>query len=71
MLYGCTLRPCVSKKIFKDVKYGRLVPVGDARAMADAIIDQVRNPRPAAPAEAWRPYALENVVAAYERALDL
>ena len=38
-------------------KYGVLVPVGDSKAMAQAIVNQVNNPRKPAPKEAWTPFA--------------
>lgn len=52
-------------------KYGVLVPVGDSKAMAQAIVNQVNNPRKPAPKEAWTPFALEKVVFAYEKAIGL
>lgn len=58
-------------EILQNGKYGTLVPVNDPQAMADAIINQIRNPRPAAPKESWMPYTLENVVASYEKALGI
>lgn len=58
-------------ELLQGGKYGTLVPVNDAKAMADAILAQISNPKPAAPKQAWQPYTLENVVAAYEKALGL
>ena len=52
-------------------KYGVLVPVGDSKAMAQAIVNQVNNARKPAPKEAWTPFALEKVVFAYEKAIGL
>lgn len=52
-------------------KYGKLVPVGDAQAMADAIVAHIKKPTPIAPVEAWNKFSLDNVVGAYERALGL
>ena len=39
--------------------------------MAQAIVNQVNNPRKPAPKEAWTPFALEKVVFAYEKAIGL
>lgn len=52
-------------------KYGKLVPVGDAQAMADAVVAHVKKPIPIAPVDAWNKFSLDNVVEAYERALGL
>ncbi|RXE70779.1 glycosyltransferase [Muribaculaceae bacterium Isolate-002 (NCI)] len=56
-------------ELLKNGEYGTLVPVNNPQALADAIVEQIRNPRPAAPSEAWKPYTVENVVNAYEKAL--
>jgi len=45
-------------------KYGRLVPVGDAAALADALLATIQaGPRP--PAESWQPYRMETATQAY------
>lgn len=63
--------PSGPPELLQNGKYGTLVPVNDPVAMADAIVKQIINPRPAAPKESWLPYTLENVVMAYEKALGL
>jgi len=47
------------------VKYGQLVPVGDADELARAIEAALNNKAPRPPSESWRPYDLENVVNQY------
>lgn len=58
-------------ELLHNGEYGTLVPTNDPKAMAQAIIDQLQNPRQAAPRESWEPYLLDNVVESYERALHL
>lgn len=64
-----TACPYGPPELLQDGKYGILVPVNNPQALADAIVEQIRNPRPPAPKEAWEPYTVENVVKAYEKAL--
>lgn len=64
-----TACPYGPPELLQDGKYGTLVPVNNPQALADAIVEQIRNPRQAAPKEAWQPYTVENVVKAYEKAL--
>ena len=52
-------------------EFGVLVPVNDAQALANAIINQIKSPRKPAPRESWEPFTVENVVTAYEKALGL
>lgn len=66
-----TACPYGPPELLHDGKYGTLVTVNDPEAMAAAIVSQIRQPRLAAPAEAWQPYTLEKVVQAYEKALHL
>lgn len=52
------------RELLQDGRYGILVPVGDARAMADAIVQAIDHPIPAATlAEAVRPFTADRVIA--------
>ena len=44
---------------------------GNTQAMAEAIVNQVENPRKPAPREAWEPFTVQKVVFAYEKAIGL
>jgi glycosyltransferase involved in cell wall biosynthesis len=59
---------CVSgpAEILRGGRYGRLVPVGDAQAMAEAIRKAVNEPRPVIPAAVLRPYTLDAAIDRYE-----
>lgn len=58
-------------EILAKGKYGTLVPVSDATAMAEAIVNQINNPKAPAPKEAWERFTLEKIVYNYEKALNL
>lgn len=58
-------------ELLDNGRYGCLVPVGDAGAMAEAICRQIENPAAAAPGEAWQRFCLPEIVGAYECALNL
>lgn len=58
-------------ELLKDGQYGILVPVNDSKAMAEAIVNQVKNPRRPAPQEAWDSFTVQKVVLAYEKAIGL
>ena len=58
-------------ELLKNGQYGVLVPVNDSKAMAEAIVNQVENPRKPAPREAWEPFTVQKVVFAYEKAIGL
>lgn len=66
-----TACPYGPPELLQDGKYGALVPVNDAEALANAIVEQIQNPRPAAPREAWEKFTVENVVKEYEKALGI
>lgn len=66
-----TACPYGPPELLQNGKYGTLVPVNNPEALADAIVNQLINPRSAAPREAWEKYTVENVVKAYEKALGL
>ena len=58
-------------ELLNQGEFGVLVPVNDAQALANAIINQIKSPRKPAPRESWEPFTVENVVTAYEKALGL
>ncbi len=53
------------RQILKDGAYGRLVPVGDQKSLASAILQTLDSPRTYQPAECWRPYEAGFVVEQY------
>lgn len=58
-------------ELLNNGEYGKLVPINDSKAMAEAIISHIRKPIKPAPKEAWNKFTLDNVVSAYEKALGL
>lgn len=66
-----TACPYGPPELLQGGKYGALVPVNDAEALANAIVEQIQNPRPVAPREAWEKFTVENVVKEYEKALGI
>lgn len=60
--------PSGPAEILAGGRYGRLVPVGDAAALAAAMDEALDAPRPDVPEEAWRAYETKVCV---ERYLDL
>lgn len=63
--------PCGPLELLEGGKYGRLVPVGDAAAMAGALLDAVQGKVAPAPAESWQRYGIENATCAYLKALGI
>ena len=70
--------PCIAtdapygpREILADGKYGRLVPVNDPEAMAQAIIDCAEGKIPAAPDEAWKRYTIEAIMEKYLKGIGL
>jgi glycosyltransferase involved in cell wall biosynthesis len=57
------------REILGGGKYGRLVPVGDANAMAQAIQDALDYKIPAAPREGWQRFELDFIVDQYAKVL--
>lgn len=53
-------------EILEHGKYGKLVPVGDAEAMAKAILEVAAGDYPTVPAKVWERFTVDKVVAAYE-----
>lgn len=60
--------PSGPREILRSGKYGRLTPVGDAAAFAQAIGAALDEQCPTPPPESWRPYDLDVIVHHY---LDL
>jgi glycosyltransferase involved in cell wall biosynthesis len=50
------------REILRDGALGELVPVGDARALAAAIVRTLTNPRPRPSPDTLTPYTLDTVV---------
>jgi glycosyltransferase involved in cell wall biosynthesis len=57
--------PSGPRQILQDGRHGRLVPVGEPRAMADALLEALNGGVPPAPPESWLPYEQERVVTSY------
>jgi glycosyltransferase involved in cell wall biosynthesis len=57
--------PSGSREILADGKFGPLVPVGDAKALAEAISGHLEKPLPPPPSESWKPYTEDTVVGQY------
>lgn len=53
------------REILQNGKYGRLVPVGDEKAMADALQLELENPQSQMPKEVLRPFTTEGAVDKY------
>ena len=51
--------PSGPREVLQDGRFGALVPVGNAAALARAILDALGAPRRAAPAEAVRPFIMD------------
>ena len=57
--------PSGPREILRGGEYGRLVPVGDAEALARAIEKTLDEERSSPPAKSWQPYDLHNNVDQY------
>ncbi|HSE08340.1 MAG TPA: glycosyltransferase [Nocardioidaceae bacterium] len=57
--------PSGPHQILDGGRYGALVPVGDAAAMAAALVDALDGRVPPPPRESWLPYEQEQVVTSY------
>jgi glycosyltransferase involved in cell wall biosynthesis len=57
--------PSGPSEVLAGGKYGRLVPVGDAAAMASALLDVVQGKVAPPPPESWKPYLIEKVAEDY------
>lgn len=63
--------PCGPREILEDGKYGRLVPVGDAPAMAAALLDGCQGKLPSPSPASWKRYGVENVTGEYLKAFGI
>jgi len=70
--------PCIStdapygpREILDGGKYGRLVPIRDAAALAAALIDGANGKIPIAPPESWQRFTIEAIADRYRKALRL
>jgi glycosyltransferase involved in cell wall biosynthesis len=61
--------PGGSNEVLAGGRYGRLVPVGDVNALADAIEATLDNKFPPPPQESWQPFQLEYIVDQYSEVL--
>ena len=57
--------PSGPREILADGKYGRLVPVGDAPALAASICDALAEGRQPVPREAWGRFQMEHAIDSY------
>ena len=62
---------CGPREILEDGKYGRLVPVGDAPAMAAALLDALQGKVPAPPPESWKRYGIEHAAREYLKVFEI
>jgi glycosyltransferase involved in cell wall biosynthesis len=61
--------PSGPREILQNGRFGRLVPVEDSLALANAIEATLNSPGPPLPRESWAPFELETVVNQYESTL--
>jgi glycosyltransferase involved in cell wall biosynthesis len=66
----CTDCPSGPREILQGDRYGRLVPVGDVPALADALRAALDEERATPPREAWHPYTVDAVAQEYEALLE-
>ncbi len=63
--------PSGAREILADGKYGRLVPVDDIDAMAQAIVAALKGEISRPPANSWQPFGLDTVVDQYVEVLGI
>ena len=61
--------PSGPREILAGGRYGRLVPVGDAKALARALEAALEDDTPLPGPESWSPYELDTIVEQYRRVL--
>jgi glycosyltransferase involved in cell wall biosynthesis len=73
MACGCqvisTNCPSGPEEILRGGHYGKLVPVGDAEALAKAILADFDEPARPVPVEGWRPFEFSVAVSSYLKAI--
>jgi glycosyltransferase involved in cell wall biosynthesis len=57
--------PSGPSEVLAGGKYGQLVPVGDAAAMASALLNAVQGRVPPPSSESWKPYLIDKVAKDY------
>lgn len=62
--------PGGSKDVLGEGRYGRLVPVGDDEAMAEALLASLTGPRPEITAEAWARFSEETSLQQYRQLFE-
>lgn len=63
--------PSGPREILEGSRWGLLVPVGDPKFLAQAILQTLNNPPKSLPETAWRRFSLEKVVTAYLQVLGI
>ena len=61
--------PGGSREILADGRYGRLVPVGDPNALAEALDSALSGGIAPPPCESWRPFEMDSVIDRYTEVL--
>lgn len=62
--------PFGPRDVLADGRYGKLVPVGDVKQMADAIVALARGDVPVAPHESWERFTIGPILDRFERGLQ-
>jgi len=61
--------PSGPREILENGKWGTLVAVNDGQALANAMIDAIKNPSYFSNPESWSEYTLKNILLQYEKIL--
>jgi glycosyltransferase involved in cell wall biosynthesis len=61
---------CGPREILQGGRFGTLVPVGNAEALAGAIVEALKAPRPVVPPEAVRPFTIDSALDEYCRMIE-